>query len=112
MWALTPDRPSRTPEEAVVETIRWGIIATGRIARTFARDLAIVEDADLVAVASRRLESAQEFAAEHGARSAYGSYTELADDPDVDVVYVATPHPMHLEPAMACIAAGTPVLCE
>jgi len=95
-----------------MESIRWGIVATGNIARTFARDLAIVEDAELVAVGSRRVEAAQEFAAEFGVRSAYGSYAEVAEDPDVDVVYIATPHPHHREPALACIEAGKAVLCE
>lgn len=95
-----------------MERIRWGIIATGNIARTFAGDLAIVEDAELVAVGSRSIEGAQAFAAEFGVRSAYGSYDEVANDPDVDVVYIATPHPYHREPALACIEAGKAVLCE
>ena len=91
--------------------VRWGILATGKIAVSFARDLALVDDAELVAVGSRKLESAQGFTAEHGGR-AYGSYTQLLADPDVDVVYVATPHGRHVEDVRACFAAGKHVLCE
>ncbi|KQW48639.1 oxidoreductase [Nocardioides sp. Root1257] len=98
------------------DEIRWGILATGKIAQTFARDLALVPDARLVAVGSRRLESAQSFAAEHGAdgsgTAAYGSYEELVADPDVDVIYVATPHAFHLDNARLCFEAGKHVLCE
>lgn len=92
-------------------TTRWGILATGKIAHSFARDLALVPDAELVAVGSRRLEGAQAFAAEHGG-TAYGSYEALVADPDVDVVYVASPHALHLEHARLCFEAGKHVLCE
>ena len=92
-------------------TTRWGILATGKIAHTFARDLALVPDAELVAVGSRRAESAAAFAAEHGG-TPYGSYEELVADPAVDVVYVATPHALHLEHARLCFEAGKHVLCE
>jgi predicted dehydrogenase len=96
-------------------TTRWGILATGKIAHTFARDLAVAPDAELVAVGSRRLDSAQAFAAEHGGAApvrAHGSYEELVADPDVDVVYIATPHAFHLDNARLCFAAGKHVLCE
>jgi predicted dehydrogenase len=92
-------------------TTRWGILATGRIAHTFARDLAVAPGAELVAVGSRRLASAEAFAAEHGG-TPYGSYEELVADPAVDVVYVATPHSLHLENARLCFEAGKHVLCE
>ena len=92
-------------------TTRWGILATGKIARTFARDLALVPDAELVAVGSRRLASAEAFAAEHGG-TAYGSYEELVADPAVDVVYVASPHALHLDHARLALEAGKHVLCE
>lgn len=92
-------------------TTRWGILATGGIAHTFARDLAVTPGAELVAVGSRRAEAAEAFAAEHGGR-AHGSYEALATDPEVDVVYVATPHSRHLEDAGLVLAAGTHVLCE
>lgn len=92
--------------------IRWGILATGRIAASFAADLALVEGNELAAVASRSTESAQAFADEHGAARAHGSYEALAADPDVDVVYVATPHGRHVEDVMLCLEHGKAVLCE
>ena len=80
-----------------MDIIRWGIIATGKIAHSFAADLTITPGAQLVAVGSRTMASAQEFAATHGVARAYGSYEEVAADPVVDVVYVATPHTFHPE---------------
>lgn len=96
------------------EKIGWGILATGKIAHTFARDLALVHDGRLAAVGSRRPEAAATFAAEHGDADtrAHGSYAELLADPAVDVVYVATPHALHLENARAAFEAGKHVLCE
>jgi predicted dehydrogenase len=91
--------------------IGWGILATGKIARTFAQDLALVPGARLAAVGSRRLESAEAFAEQHGG-TAYGSYEELVADPAVDVVYIATPHAFHLDNARLCFEAGKHVLCE
>ena len=95
-----------------METIGWGILATGRIAHTFARDLAVVPGARLAAVGSRRLESAQAFGEQYGAAAAYGSYEELVADPAVDVVHIATPHAFHLDNARLCFEAGRHVLCE
>ena len=92
--------------------VRWGILATGKIAGAYAENLALLPEAEIAAVASRRLESAREFAARHGAAAAYGSYDELVADPDVDVVYVATPHALHKENALLAFEAGKPVLCE
>ncbi len=92
--------------------IRWGIIATGSIAHKFASDLALAPDAELTAVGSRRMESAETFSAQYGARRAYGSYADVAADPDVDVVYVATPHALHRDNVELCIAGGKAVLCE
>src|SRR6478736_3160053 len=94
------------------QDIGWGILATGKIAQTFARDLALVPGTRLAAVGSRRLESAQAFAGEHGGDAAYGSYEELVADPAVDVIYVATPHAFHLDNARLCFEAGKHVLCE
>ena len=90
---------------------RWGILATGSIARQFAQDLMLTPGAELRAVGSRRIEAAQAFAAEYGG-TAYGSYEELVADPDVDVVYVATPHSMHLDNVRIAFEAGKHVLCE
>ena len=96
-------------------TTRWGILATGRIAHDFATDLRDVPGAELAAVGSRSLESAQGFAEELGDGSpvrAHASYEDLVADPDVDVVYIATPHAFHLENTRMAFAAGKAVLCE
>lgn len=92
--------------------VRWGILATGKIAQAFATALALVPDARIAAVGARRLESAEAFAARYGARTAYGDYRQVVEDPDVDVVYVATPHSLHHEHARLALDAGKPVLCE
>ena len=98
------------------QSIRWGILATGKIAHSFARDLVQVPGATLAAVGSRSLASArafaETFAGEHGPAVAHGSYAELAADPDVDVVYIASPHALHLEHARLVLEAGKHVLCE
>jgi predicted dehydrogenase len=93
---------------------RWGILATGKIAHSFATNLHAVPDAVIVAVGSRSQESADAFATELGddRTRAHGSYEALVADPDVDVVYVASPHSYHLEHARMAFAAGKPVLCE
>ena len=95
-------------------TIGWGICSTGKIATGFARDLALVPDATLAAVGSRSLETAAAFAREHGhdGTRAHGSVEELAADPSVDVVYVASPHTLHPVHARAALEAGKAVLCE
>lgn len=92
--------------------INWGIIGLGRIAHTFANDLAIVDNAHLQAVASRSLERSKEFADQYNAPYYYGSYEEMINCPELDVVYVATPHPMHHPNTITCLQAGIPVLCE
>ena len=73
-------------------TVRWGIAAPGRIAAQFAEGLALVDDAELVAVGSRAKERADAFGDRFEIPNRYGSYDELMEDPDVDAVYVATPH--------------------
>jgi len=73
----------------------WGILGPGRIANKFAAGLAVAPNAVKYAVASRDMGRAQAFAQEHGFQKAYGSYAEMAQDPDVDAIYVATPHPQH-----------------
>lgn len=92
--------------------IRWGIISTGHISRKFATALALLPEAELVAVASRDVETAKQFAAEFNISKAYGSYEELADDPKIDVVYIGTPHTFHLENSVMCMRNGKAVLCE
>lgn len=92
--------------------IKWGILGTGLIASTFARDLNFAGNTEKTAVGSRTKESAAKFAEEHGVSRAYGSYEELVQDPDVDAIYVATPHPFHKDNVLACLRAGKAVLCE
>ncbi|MBV2353707.1 Gfo/Idh/MocA family oxidoreductase [Streptomyces sp. J2-1] len=93
-------------------SVRWGILATGGIASAFAADLVDLPDAEIVAVASRRQDSAEAFAERFGVRRAYGDWESLAADADVDVVYVATPHAAHRAAAGLCLTAGRNVLCE
>lgn len=92
--------------------VRFGILAAGKIAGGFVAALDLVPDAEAVAVGARRLESAQQFAARFGIGTAYGGYTDLVADPDVDVVYVASPHALHHEHVLLALEAGKPVLCE
>ncbi|MBR6748722.1 MAG: Gfo/Idh/MocA family oxidoreductase [Clostridia bacterium] len=92
--------------------VRFGVIATGTIAHKFASTAPLVDEMELAAVASRTIEKAQAFADEFGIPTAYGSYEELFADPDIDAVYIATPHPFHKPCALAAIAAGKHVLCE
>lgn len=92
---------------------RWGVLSTGHIAGVFAGDLALLpEEVELAAVGSRDLGKAQQFAAEYGFARAHGSYAELAADPGVDVVYVASPHHDHYDSAVMCLEAGKSVLVE
>lgn len=94
--------------------MNWGIIATGTIADKFARTLGSMqaEGERLVAVAARAEDRARAFAHAHGAERAYGSYEALLADPDVDVVYIATPNHMHAQNTRQSLAAGKHVLCE
>ncbi len=93
--------------------VRWGILSTGHIASVFARDLALLpEEAELAAVASRSLDKAEAFAADHGFARAYGSYAELAADPDVEIVYIASTHNDHADSARLCLEGGKAVLVE
>ena len=96
----------------VSEEIRWGVVGPGRIAEKVVEDFAVVDGARAVAVASRSLDRAQAFAARHGIERAHGSYAEILADPDVDVLYVATPHPQHHAIALAALRAGKALLVE
>ena len=92
--------------------IKWGIIGTGHISGKFATALAILPDAELAAIASRDLKTATTFAAKYNVPKAYATYQELADDPEIDVVYIGTPHSFHLENSVMCMQKGKAVLCE
>jgi predicted dehydrogenase len=95
------------------DPIRWGILSTGHIAGVFADDLRLLPDHRITAVASRTQAKADRFVAEHahGAR-AHPAYQQRADDPDVDIVYVATPHSEHHANVTMLLQAGKHVLCE
>jgi predicted dehydrogenase len=92
--------------------VRWGILGTGGIAHTFATDLRLTDSGVVAAVGSRSQESADRFADEYGIEARHPSYASLVADPDVDVIYVATPHPSHRENAILALRAGKPVLVE
>lgn len=94
------------------DIIRWGILGTGNIARQFAEGLKFAKGAALHAVGSRTRESAETFGNLFHVPHRYGSYEALANDPDVDVIYIATPHPMHKSNSIRCLEAGKAVLCE
>src|SRR3954465_2318315 len=93
-------------------TLRWGVIGTGGIAASFVRDAAGLPDTRIVAVGSRSQESADRFGDQHGVPRRHPSYQSLVEDPGIDAVYVATPHPLHAQNALAAIAAGKHVLVE
>lgn len=95
-----------------MKTIRWGVLAPGRIANSFAEGLKTLPQGEAYAVASRDLGRAQEFAKKHGFKKAYGSYEELVRDEAVDAVYVSNPHPFHEESVILCLQHGKAVLCE
>ncbi len=95
----------------MTEHLRWGILATGGIAEMFVRDLQLT-GIPVTAAGSRGLDRARAFAERFGIPNAHGSYAELVADQEVDVVYVATPHPMHAENALRALDAGKHVLVE
>lgn len=94
------------------KTYNWAILGCGKIARKFAEDLVLLENAKLYAAASRSLDNARAFANDLGFEKAYGSYDEMVKDPEVDVVYIATPHAMHLAHSTLCLEHKKAVLCE
>ncbi len=92
--------------------IRWGILGCGRIAGKFASDLNLVADAELVALGSRSLEKANQFAETYPAPHIHDSYEALAANPEVDAIYIATPHSHHHEHTLLCLQHNKAVLCE
>jgi predicted dehydrogenase len=92
--------------------VRWGIIGPGGIAHKFAEDIQKVPNAELLAVASRSKAKADAFAKQYNAERAYESYQLLADDPQVDAVYIATPHAFHKDLTLLCLNRKKAVLCE
>jgi predicted dehydrogenase/aryl-alcohol dehydrogenase-like predicted oxidoreductase len=96
----------------MTKKLGWGILSTGRIAGIFAQGLARAENSRLVAVGSRTPASAEKFAAVNGGPRAHGSYEALLADPEVEAVYIAVPHPQHIEWAVRAAEAGKHILCE
>ena len=96
----------------MAKKIRWGILSTGHISGRFAEALNQLPDAELYAVASRNAGPAKKFAEKYGVLKAYGSYSDMVEDPELDVVYIGTPHSLHLENSVMCMRAGKAVLCE
>lgn len=94
------------------DRIRWGIVGTGKLADSFAEGLRAAPEAELVALGSRSKKTAEAFGARHSISHRHGSYAALAEDPEVDVAYIATPHTLHFENSARCLQAGKPVLCE
>lgn len=95
-----------------MKSINWGIIGLGNIAEKFANDIKSVDSAILFGVASRNKEKAEKFAEKHHAIKAFGSYEELASHPEIDAVYIATPHPFHAANTIHCLNHKKAVLCE
>ena len=95
-----------------MEKIKWGIVGPGIIAHEFAHDFQFASHAELVAVASRSVERGADFAKKYGIKKVFSSYNDLYNDPDVDAIYVATPHTFHFENSRDAIDSGKAVLCE
>ena len=91
---------------------KWGILAPGKMAFKFSRGIQLLENAEIYAVGSRDIQRAKVFAEEFGCKKYYGTYEELAADPDVDVIYVASPHSYHREHTLLCLKNGKNVICE
>ncbi|MDE3027189.1 MAG: Gfo/Idh/MocA family oxidoreductase, partial [Paracoccaceae bacterium] len=102
----------RTPDPMQAPPLRWGILGTGWIADQFCRSVAAHTRQVLAAVGSRSLESARAFAEGQGIPRAHGSYEDLVADPEVDVIYVATPHNFHHAHVLLALNAGKHVLVE
>ncbi|REG87472.1 Gfo/Idh/MocA family protein [Winogradskyella sediminis] len=94
------------------KTINWGIIGAGKIASKFATDLNKVSNSNLYAIASRNLDKAQQFGRTFNVDKAYGCYEDLVTDPQIDAIYIATPHSFHKAHSMLCLNHQKAVLCE
>lgn len=92
--------------------VRWGIVGLGKIANYFVEDLKAIKGCELIAVASRSQKKAYEFAIKYGAKYSYSNYIDLFKNPDVDVVYIATPHTLHCQNTLDALKQHKAVLCE
>jgi predicted dehydrogenase len=95
-----------------MKTHKWGILAPGKMSAKFTRGIKLFGNAELYAVGSRDISRAEKFAADFGFKKYYGSYEELAADPEVEVIYVASPHSLHREHTILCLKNGKNVICE
>jgi predicted dehydrogenase len=91
---------------------KWGILAPGKMSAKFAKGLILLENVELYAVGSRDLKRSKQFAEENGFKKYYGSYEELVADPELEVVYIASPHSYHYEHTMLCLKNKKAVICE
>ncbi|MCX6326190.1 MAG: Gfo/Idh/MocA family oxidoreductase [Bacteroidia bacterium] len=91
---------------------KWGILAPGKMSAKFTRGLKLLDNVELYSVGSRDIQRAKQFANEYGFKKYYGSYEELASDPELEVVYIASPHSHHYEHTMLCLKNKKAVLCE
>lgn len=95
-----------------MKKFKWGILAPGKMAVKFSRGIQLLENAEIYSVGSRDIQRAKIFAEKFGCKKYYGSYEELAADPDVDVIYIASPHSYHREHTLLCLSNGKNVICE
>ena len=95
-----------------VQPVRWGLLSTARINQAVLAGVRQTDRAEVVAVASREQQRADDYAREHGIERAHGSYEALLDDPDVEVIYVSLPNSLHVEWSVRALEAGKHVLCE
>jgi predicted dehydrogenase len=91
---------------------KWGILAPGKMSAKFTLGLKLLDNAELYSVGSRDLSRAEQFAKEHGFRKYYGTYEEFAADPELEIVYIASPHSYHFEHTMLCLRNRKHVICE
>lgn len=94
------------------DKIKWGIIGLGNIAHQFANDLMLVEGAELAAVASRDAEKSKAFAEKYHCKKSFSSYNDIINDPQIDILYIATPHNSHAELTIKALQNNKHVLCE
>jgi predicted dehydrogenase len=91
---------------------KWGILAPGKMAAKFTNGISLLENADLYAAGSRDINRAEKFAHDHGFKKYFGSYNELAEDPEVDIIYIASPHSQHHDQTLLCLKNKKAVICE
>ena len=91
---------------------KWGVLGAGKMSAKFSKGLKLLENAELYSVGSSDINRARHFADENGFARAFGSYEDFATDPELDIVYIATPHTLHHKNTLLCLANGKPVLCE